>query len=706
MTVSSTDTNDTTNDRADRRNRMLATACIVAAYALSNFFLRIHLPGVSNVDLRPQIVLLFAAGYLHGPWYGFAAGFAGNLCTDILFGYGARYMASWTIGNGLIGALICLYPYRTHARLERIGQLVRLVLTLILVNVVSLSYAAGMEALLDSHLPSAVNFRYFYVPALLSNVLATLILFPAILFGLGRLKRNFPIKLALTNYYLTVVLLIVTWAAFVPAHGELPIFPITAGMDTARGNALVDTFNYWSLLLVAVLVSSFFVSGWMSKAVVTPLERLEESVLAVLRGDPSSAERLALLAGREDEVGILSYTVRLLSLNLWETQKLFRDELERNLEFIDPRDSGTDILVVTLIALFGEEAPAGQDNALYEAGRDLSNIEAIRLVVSAGGLMELAAAYTDSKIEKSLDGLDLDIAGTGAHLSSEQRRALAVAVDVNLVFWGRLKVMDLSAPLNRELAFHLLERINAFRRSSRNYVGYVTESDIVGKLQERWEKAARVRSESLEPIMNKAIGLRVVVGYQIKNLGDLAHFDADRKIAYSHSNFKHIKQLIGLLMGEGLQAKLQLEPKRSSFHYLDEWVQPDGPRLESLADGTKVAHVDEFDLVMEFTTPEHRDRFRPIIEAFAKREFATGRKVLYGSWHQPLFRSDVPVEGYNRITDISIRDREQVVHTYVCREDAAARVEWFKGELRELDISAVPIWVNDAFFRYLNGGCD
>jgi len=706
LTISTQDTKTyTTRNHKERWGKILATIAIAAAYALANYFLRIHLPGISNVDLRMQIVLLFVAGYLYGPWYGFSAGFAGNFCTDILFGYGLRYLPSWTLGNGLIGALICLFPYRTRTRLERIGELVWLVLALILVNALALTYSVGMEALLDKNLPSALNFRYFYVPALLSNVLATLILFPMILFALGRFKRNFSIKLALANYYLTVVLLMVSWAGLVPANLEFPALLVSTSMDITSGNALVDAFSQWSLLLVVLLILSFVVSGWMSEVIVTPLKQLEESVLAVLRGDPSSAERLARFSEREDEVGILSYTVRLLSIKLWETQKLFRDELERNVKFIDVHDSGTDILVISLVSLFGSEAlEAQQDDDLSDITRELSNLEAICLVVSAGGLKELASTYSDAKIERSFDELGLDISGLS--LSRKQRQALAVAIDLNLVFPGRLKVMELSAPLERELAFHLLENIHAFRRSSRNYVGYVTEPDIVGKMQERWEKAIKVRSESLEPVLNKALGLHVVTGYQIKNLSDVVHFDVNRKIAYSHSDFKHIKQLIGLLMGEALQAKLQLEPKRASFLFCSEWDQPESLHLETIANEITVAHKDEFDLVMEFSAPEHLERFRQIIDACAKRELTSERTILYESWYQPLLRLDVPIEGYKRITDVVLRDREQIAHIYVFQEEAAAKVEWFKNEFPQMEISAVPIWVNDAFFRYLKGGSD
>jgi uncharacterized membrane protein YdjX (TVP38/TMEM64 family) len=70
--------------------KLFVCALVIAAYALTNYFLRIHLPGVSNVDLRPQIILIFVVGYLYGPFYGFLAGFAGNFCTDLLFGYGLR----------------------------------------------------------------------------------------------------------------------------------------------------------------------------------------------------------------------------------------------------------------------------------------------------------------------------------------------------------------------------------------------------------------------------------------------------------------------------------------------------------------------------------------------------------------------------------------------------------------------------------------
>lgn len=682
--------------------KLLAIPAAVATYSLLNYFIRIHLPGVSNVDIRPQIVLIFAAGYLYGPWMGFIAGFAGNLCTDLLFGYGLTYLPSWTTGNGLIGALMGLFPYRKHAQLDRIGQIVLMVITLILVNALSLAYAAGMESISGSHLTSTVNFRYFYLPALLSNVLGTLILFPAILLFLGRLKKNFPIKIALANYYLTICLVVSSWIIFALNFQSLPENLISAKLDISRGNALVDAFNHWSLLMVIMLIISFFISGWLSNMVVTPLKQLEDTVYMVLKGDPASADRLVRSSNRQDEIGILGYTVKLLSEKLWETQKLFRDETKKRMKFLDPGDSGTDIFIVALISLFGKDVLENPEGEKFcSRTGEISNLSAISLLVSAGGLRELATTYSDAKIKKSIERLAPWILETVQ--SKEEQQALALAVDLNLVFRGRLKVMDLHALLDPDFAFHLLERIQAFRRSDKKYIGYVTQHDIISKLQDKWENPKEARSETLEKIMKQAVTMQIVTGYLIKNREDLAHFDEDLKIMYSHSNFKHIKQLIGLLVSENLQAKIQLEPKRSSFLYRDEWEKTPDLNLETIDGGLSIAHKNEFDIVMEFASQEQRDRFREIIEAFAKRENEDRQNLLFDSWYQPLYCSEVPVNGYYKITNLALGDQMHVVHTYCKQQDEKTVMSWLKNESGELALSTSSLWVNDAFFRYLEG---
>ncbi len=62
------------------------------------------LPSVSNVSLRPAIVIPVFFGFAFGPVVGFFTGFVGNVLGDALTGWGVYPV--WDVGNGLIG-LIC-----------------------------------------------------------------------------------------------------------------------------------------------------------------------------------------------------------------------------------------------------------------------------------------------------------------------------------------------------------------------------------------------------------------------------------------------------------------------------------------------------------------------------------------------------------------------------------------------------------------------
>jgi hypothetical protein len=287
-------------------------------------------------------------------------------------------------------------------------------------------------------------------------------------------------------------------------------------------------------------------------------------------------------------------------------------------------------------------------------------------------------------------------------LSLKERQALAVAIDLNLSFSGRLKLMNILEPLSRDFAFHLIERADEFLSIEKNYIGYVTDPDIVSKISGIWDKHPKVRNEILDNVLNRAFRESLITGCLIKNKHDLANFDSNLTISYSHSNIKHVKQLIGLLASEHLQAKLQLEPKRSSFIYLKEWERMPDINLESIEEGIDIAHKDEFDIVMEFTSQEHRDGFRNLIESYARTEAENDHNVLYESWRQPLFTSKIPLAGYTRIGEIIIRDASHLAVSYAREKEIAEKLEWFSRETKDMEVTVSHVWVNEAFFRYLD----
>jgi hypothetical protein len=68
-------------------------------------------PSVSQVALRPAIVIPMFFGYAFGPVVGFFTGAVGNMFGDALTGFGLS--PQWSIGNGLVGmitGLALLYP--------------------------------------------------------------------------------------------------------------------------------------------------------------------------------------------------------------------------------------------------------------------------------------------------------------------------------------------------------------------------------------------------------------------------------------------------------------------------------------------------------------------------------------------------------------------------------------------------------------------
>jgi hypothetical protein len=674
---------------------LLAGAVLVVF--LCNLLFSIQLPGMTKIEIRPQIVLIAAAGYILGPVYGFAAGLFSNLFSDLALGYGVQYFLSWTAGNGLIGALAGLCPLRRRAMLDKIGQLGHLTVFFIAANILPFAYATGVQILEEGAFSVRGHITYFFLPAVLSNIVCMLVLLPVMLLAAGRMRLNFPVRIAFINYYLTTFVVFVSWGIFAWNFLDL------AGMHGSGeegGNAFVVTYNHWTLLLVVTLFLSFAISGWVSRMLVSPITQLEHSVYDVLRGHPDSLTALARFNARRDEIGLLGRTISLLGEKLIHTQAIFRGEMNRRMNYVHSEDSASDLFLVGIVSLFGGESyeSADLDEALKNNGK-ITNLSAVRILIDAAGLRELASTYSEAKVrhalEATLPGLD------GILKNAEEKQALALALDLNLIFKGRLMVMDFEVPLESDFAFHLLQNAQSLKQGGKHFIGHLTDNDIFAKMEERWFRSDEYVCPRLQEVLDKAVRTGRLTGYQLKKTREKANFDESLRIAYCHSNFRHVKQLAALLVGEGVEAKVQLEGKVSAFLYRKEWgAQPD-LALEDCGEGLCIARRKEFDVVFEFATAAQRDRFRELIQAYAKKESDSGQKLLFESWFQPLFSSSVRAEGYQPIADIFHQDAEYTAHAYCKTTDAPALRQYFAGE--NLPFESAEIWANDAFCRYLNG---
>jgi uncharacterized membrane protein len=73
-------------------------------------------PSVSQVSLRPAIVIPMFFGYTFGPVVGFFTGAVGNMFGDALTGFGLS--PQWSVGNGLVGliaGLVMLFKDRKRS---------------------------------------------------------------------------------------------------------------------------------------------------------------------------------------------------------------------------------------------------------------------------------------------------------------------------------------------------------------------------------------------------------------------------------------------------------------------------------------------------------------------------------------------------------------------------------------------------------------
>ncbi len=348
--------------------------------------------------------------------------------------------------------------------------------------------------------------------------------------------------------------------------------------------------------------------------------------------------------------------------------------------------------------------------ALYEKGilagpaiqadQRLTNYVAVAIALRAADLKELALTYPAAKADNVLAKLQIK-KGT---LSAKAAQEVAAAYDTGLLSAELAKGFKPNAAASDELINTLLGQTLITKGLYKKYIGYTSDSDIYAKLSTAYETSDLFNAPKLQKLVNEALERELVTGYNIKDSRYNANFIDSLSLIYGHSNFKHAQQLIGLLRSEGIDAKVQFEPKTSAFLFLAEWGDP-GPNVVQIKNGNYISFAKEYDLAFEFATAADKAAFDGIIEKFAKKNAADQKGLIHGSWWQPLYYSSTPIDNYEVITNnlISDPDSTYTVNPFSLNEDSAKVV----AGLKEIDPDAVitpfQFWVDKPFFRYLHG---
>ena len=346
--------------------------------------------------------------------------------------------------------------------------------------------------------------------------------------------------------------------------------------------------------------------------------------------------------------------------------------------------------------------------------QDLNGLSVIRYGVEAANYKELAMTYKDSKVEERLyfEGLD-EPEENGAYI--------ATALDAGLISNAEARQYIENKPVTKEMAVSLLLQVADANGLGQNYLGYSDDENIDAKLENAWKSFFIYDDEVLSSIGEKIVENKITTGYNLKNEAYNANFLPELTLQYGHSDIKHAHQLVALLNSENIYAKVQLEPKVSIYEYLLEW----GPIPEStktyqvkkFSDDLYLVYALEYDLQLEFETKEDRNAFHSVIETYAKKydenkDDMTG--LIYGAWWQPLYSttaSTMNEEEYKEIKDYIVTHDNYSIHTFCLLEDETkveknlkqALKEEIKKEENELQLESKTRYVNNAFYRYLQG---
>lgn len=342
------------------------------------------------------------------------------------------------------------------------------------------------------------------------------------------------------------------------------------------------------------------------------------------------------------------------------------------------------------------------DGATFKEDATLPVQSAVSLSIKAAGLLELAKTYPAEKVSQTLAQAKVKANA----LSPQEAQELAAAIDTGLLPATSAEVLQSNQPITAELASILVGKVLLFKGDYKNYLGTTDEEDIYGKLYHAWESSDLIDAPELRQVVDQALKQNLVTGYNLKDLRYNANFDPKLSLTYGHSDITHAIQLIGLLKSEGIQAKVQFEPKTSAFIYLKEWGEPkETPdyQVVQIENGNYIAYAKEYDLSFEFANEADKNAFDGLIAKYAKKNEENPKGLLYDSWWQPLYSSQTELKGYQVITNNYITKGNYLAQSYSLNEKSAAVVAGFKKLDPSGNITSYSFWVDQPFYNYLLG---
>ncbi|MFC0211889.1 hypothetical protein ACFFK0_05395 [Paenibacillus chartarius] len=352
-------------------------------------------------------------------------------------------------------------------------------------------------------------------------------------------------------------------------------------------------------------------------------------------------------------------------------------------------------------------------NALYESGviteqavraeEPLTKLGAVFLSLKAANLKELAYTYPENKIRSAL----LKIQAVREDYGLQAAQELAAAVDNGLL---PAELHSSFRPAERaagDFAVILLGQIASFHGAYKHDLGYIKDDMIFNRVYQAYRTADLIQTPELGSTFDTALRNNLITGYNLKDSRFNANFDPRLSVTYGHDDITHALQLIGLLRSEGLNAKVQLEPKTSAYIYMKEWgepVQTDTFKVVQIESGNYIAYAKEYDISFEFDTADAKDRFGAVISQYAKKNADDQTGLIHSSWWQPLYYSLTEQSDYKVIANNKAEDGPYYAQSFSLAGKSAEIAAGLKKIDAGLEVESYEFWVDEPFYNYLVGG--
>lgn len=286
-------------------------------YGCFNFISgRIHPPGCSFVELRPQVALLMFVGIIYGPVAGFVVGCTGDSMGYALQGLGFFHAWNWSIGNGFIGMIPGMARFWSIHEV-RSGRDFQVILLLVfLASSLPIVFAASLDTLCSriSFIESAYT---LILPAFITDAIFSLLLVPVMLLLFRKMVVTIELRIMLITTYPLILAVLLTYGV---SNWS------TLREDMSDATLIRDFYNI-GILSLCVLTVGLAASTFLTRRITRPVVSLTTAARSIADGNYEPSEDLREAACRDDEMGQLAGVFEQMKHEVYSREQRLKQEV-------------------------------------------------------------------------------------------------------------------------------------------------------------------------------------------------------------------------------------------------------------------------------------------------------------------------------------------------------------------------------------------